>query len=1347
MKTLRLLQKLCILILFPFTWQARGAENIRFSHIGLEDGLSHSSVFAIGQDKEGYLWFATSDGVNKYDGYNFTVYRHRYADAESIASDVSRCIAIDAADRIWIGTWEGLSRYERNTDSFSNYYYKKKNKNVAVNNILPIDSTRLMLGTAEGILLFDAMTEHFLSDTLPAAVHALKNAALTRQGDAVYIGAENGLYCYSLTKRNIRKLVGFPGQAGIQALLCQQFNRIWIATEGDGLYVYDIQSGQLKNYRYADGASGLSSNHVRSLAVDLDNRIWVGTYNGLGIYKESEDRFVTLKSSAVQDGCLSQNSVRSIFKDSQGGMWLGTYWGGLNYYHPLCNRFQHIKHIPFLNSLSDNVVSCIVEDKEANLWIGTNDGGLDFYDNSRKEYINYLFDSNGQDAPFKDIKAVYIDEKSGQVYVGAHAGGMMVLDRKTGRREYFNRRNSNLPSNNIYSILSDGEGGLWVASLEYLLRFDPQKRLFTIVDKDCEGQPLRQDNRLLFRDSKKRLWTAGDRGLSVYTQQGTGLRTDTDYVLPPVLSQLFINCIYESSAGVIWIGTRNGLFALTEKSDRFVRYTVDDGLPSNVIYGVLEDAYRRLWISTNSGLSCLGPESGKMRNFTVIDGLQSNQFNAGSYCRTGSGQMLFGGIDGITSFCPETLVDNPYTPKPVINKLFVFNKEVLPGDETGILEKSIEKQERITLASSQNSFSLSFVVSNYIAGRHNTFAYRLLGYDKQEYRQEDTRPVSYANLPAGEYTFSIKAANNDGLWNEVPALLHIRVLPVWYRTWWALAFFAATFVVLVTLVFRFFWIRKSMQAEIRMERLAKEKQEEINQMKIRFYIDISHELRTPLTLITAPLQELLNRIPGHWEHEQLRYIQRNANRLLHLVNQLMDYRRAELGIFRLQAVRANAYRRVLHCFLNYEKLARKKDIDYNLHTELQDKKVLFDANYLDLIVNNLLSNAFKYTAEGESVTVRLYEEENRLAVEVADTGAGIPEEKQKRIFERFYQAENKHAGSGIGLSLVQRLVELHHGTITVSSEVGKGSVFTVFFPQDESVYTPEELPCEPGAEEDEPAGPAHTHALYTGDEGTSLPDEQPGEARGKYGTILLVEDNAELRQYISAGLSEQFELLEAETGEQALELLKEKEADLVITDVMMPGMGGIKLCKRLKQNLRTCHIPVYMLSAKTDIKYQLEGLQVGADDYIPKPFSLTVLKSKIKNMLRTRARMFEHYSDTIEIEPEKIAGNSLDEELLRKAVAVVEKHIDDTDFSTGRFASEMNMSRSNLHLKLKAITGKSAIDFIHRIRFNRACQLLKEGKYSVSEISFMVGYSTPSYFAACFKKYVGCLPTEYGKKA
>ncbi len=708
--------------------------------------------------------------------------------------------------------------------------------------------------------------------------------------------------------------------------------------------------------------------------------------------------------------------------------------------------------------------------------------------------------------------------------------------------------------------------------------------------------------------------------------------------------------------------------------------------------------------------------------------------------------MLFGGVSGITAFRPETLIDNPYAPKPVINKLFVFNKEVLPDDETGILKESIEYVDRITLSSSQNSFAISFVVSNYIAGKHNTFAYKLEGYNDEWYKQNDISPVSYSNLPAGDYTFYIKAANNDGKWNEEPATLHIRILPVWYCTWWALTLFALSFILLVVGVVRFFWLRKSMQAEILMERLDKEKQEEISQMKIRFYVNISHELRTPLTLIVAPLQELINRVSGHWEQGQLQYIQRNTNRLLHLVNQLMDYRRAELGIFELRPTYSNAYKRVLNCFIDYESLAKRKDIDYNFYTELQDEKMLFDENYLDLIVNNLLSNAFKYTEVGESIMVKLYKEDNNLVLQVADTGIGIPEEKQEKIFERFYQVENGCEGSGIGLSLVQRLVELHHGRIVLQSEVGKGSTFFIYLPQDESVYKPEELQGGKGNTEEQRVYSTNAHDIYIGDEEKEDGEEIIDAEKSKRGTILIVEDNRELRQYMVNGLSPLFCLLEAENGQKALNILKEQDVDLIITDVMMPVMDGVKLCKLVKQNLRTCHIPVYMLSAKVDVKYQLEGLHVGADDYIAKPFSIEVLKAKILNMLRTRYRIFEHYSNMTEVEPEKLTNNTMDEELLRKAIAVVEKNMDNVEFSTEQFAREMNMSRSNLHLKLKAITGKSAIDFIHKIRFNRACQLLKEEKYTVAEISFMVGYNTPSYFAARFKKYVGCLPTEYGKK-
>lgn len=845
---MKIIQTLLVLLggLFPFILNAGTTEDIYFSHIGMEDGLSHSTIFAINQDKEGNLWFATYDGVNKYDGYNFTVYRHEYTNPNSIASDITRCIAIDDSDQIWVGTREGLSFYNRRKNSFSNYYYKKNGINVPINSIAPIKENWLMLGTAEGILLFDIKKECFLNDTLPS-LHLLKPTVLVRQGEYIYIGAEDGVYTYTLSGGKLERLVSMPAGIRIHAILCQMFSRIWMATEGDGLFMYDAKTKELKNYRYESEQSGLNSNYVRSLELDTENRLWVGTYSGLNIYKEATDNFSSIKSSEIQEGSLSQNSVRSIFKDSQGGMWLGTYWGGLNYYHPLCNRFQRIKHVPFLNSLSNNVVSCIVEDSEHNLWIGTSDGGLNFYDSTSKLYKNYLFKPGSLDVPFKDIKTVYVDEEHDKVYVGAHAGGMMALQRKSGQVEYFNRQNSNLPSNNIYSIISDENGGLWVASLEHLLHFDIDKRNFTIVDKDQNGRKLQQYNRLLFRDSRRRIWVGGEMGVSVYNQIGTDFLANTDFHIDPILQQAFVNCFYESTSGYIWIGTRSGLFAMKEGSKELLQYTTADGLPSNVIYGIMEDAYARLWISTNQGLSCLNPENGKFRNFTILDGLQGNQFNAGSYCRQDNGYMLFGGVNGITLFRPETLIDNPYTPKPVINKLFVYNKEVLPNDETGILSETVEYADHITLSSSQNSFAISFVVSNYIAGKHNTFAYKLEGYNDEWYRQNDTSPVSYSNLPAGDYTFYIKAANNDGKWNEEPTVLHIRVLPVWYCTWWALSLFALSFMLVVFGIVRYFWLRKSMQAEILMERLDKEKQEEISQMKIRFTLiyRTNYVLRSP----------------------------------------------------------------------------------------------------------------------------------------------------------------------------------------------------------------------------------------------------------------------------------------------------------------------------------------------------------------------------------------------------------------------------------------------------------------------------------------------------------------------
>ena len=1325
-------------------------EQITFSYISINEGLSQSTVFSIDQDKRGNMWFATYDGVNKYDGYAFTVYQHNEDDPNSIANDISRIVKTDSQGRVWIGTRDGLSRYDEEKDIFQNFFYEKNGKHLQVNGIEEISPEQLLISTPEGLIMFDIKESKFIDDSFSTAMHKTIASTLYRHDDQIYIGTStDGLYTYSITQKTFEKVIPILGTKQIQAILQQSPTRIWVATEGAGLFLINPKTKEIKNYLHSpSNPKSISSNYIRSLAMDSQNRLWIGTFNDLNIYHEGTDSFASYSSNPVENGSLSQRSVRSIFMDSQGGMWLGTYFGGLNYYHPIRNRFKNIRNIPYKNSLSDNVVSCIVEDKDKNLWIGTNDGGLNLYNPITQRFTSYTLqeDESARGIGSNNIKAVYVDEKKSLVYIGTHAGGLSILHRNSGQVENFNQRNSQLVNENVYAILPDGEGNLWLGTLSALVRFNPEQQSFTTIEKEKDGTPVvSKQITTLFRDSHKRLWIGGEEGLSVFKQEGLDIQKAS--ILPVSnVTKLFTNCIYEASNGVIWVGTREGFYCFNEKDKQIKRYNTTNGLPNNVVYGILEDSFGRLWLSTNRGISCFNPETEKFRNFTESDGLQSNQFNTASYCRTSVGQMYFGGINGITTFRPELLLDNPYTPPVVITKLQLFNKVVRPDDETGILTKNISETKSITLKSWQTAFSIEFVVSNYISGQHNTFAYKLEGYNKEWYYLTDSRTVSYSNLPQGTYQFLVKAANSDGKWNPIPTALEIIVLPIWYKTWWALLIFFATFAGFITFVFRFFWMRKSMEAQLEIERRDKEHQEEINQMKMRFFINISHELRTPLTLILTPLQEIINKISDRWTRNQLEYIQRNANRLLHLVNQLMDYRRAELGVFELKAKKGNAHQLIQDNFLFYDKLARHKKITYTLHSELEDKEVLFDANYLELIVNNLLSNAFKYTESGQSITVTLKEENGWLLLQVSDTGIGIPINKQGKIFERFYQIESEHVGSGIGLSLVQRLIELHHGRIELDSEENKGSTFSVYLPQDLSVYKPSELASNNEQNEEEQVYSTNSKAMYFIDT-EKVENESVESGDKKRGTILIVEDNNEIRRYLNNGLADLFNTLEAGNGEEALEKLKDNEVDVIVTDVMMPVMDGIKLCKNVKQNIRTCHIPVIILSAKTDIKDQMEGLQMGADDYIPKPFSLAILTTKIQNMMRTRRRMLDKYAKSLEVEPEKITFNAMDEALLKRAMAIVEKNMDNIEFSTDEFAREMNMSRSNLHLKLKAITGESTIDFIRKIRFNEAAKLLKDGRYTVAEVSTMVGFNTPSYFATSFKKYFGCLPTEYIKKS
>lgn len=1319
---------------------------INFAHIGLNEGLSQSTVVDITEDKQGNIWFATHNGLNKFDGYDFTVYQHNEQDAHSIGNDVIRTCITDQQGRIWVGTNVGLSLYDVDMNRFENFNFEVNGTKLEINTIVELGNKLLLSSLKKKLLLFDTETLELSKELPTPALSTLTPITLYKQGEDIYIGSIQGLFVYSIETNALKNITPeiLKGKE-IHSILLQSPVRLWAGTEGYGLFRINPLTKEVRNYTHDPKISNsISSNYIRSFSMDSQNNLWIGTLNSLNIYNEESDDFSIYANDPLENSSLSQASVRDIFMDSQSGMWLGTYFGGVNYYHPFQDRFSNIQLTNKANSLNCNIIGCIREDSQNNLWIGTTGGGVNCYNPRTGTFKHY---TKEEGIGSNDIKVIYIDEDKDLVYIGTHTGGLNILNQRSGHIETL----CNSKTNNIYTFEPTENGEFWISGISELLRFNPKDKSFTTITTLTDGTPFpRIQVTDIMRDSKRRLWLVGEKGLAVYTEKSGQLMPCPLLPSQSPFSDKMINCVYESKQnGIFWIGTRHGFYKFDEKTKEIKQYTMVQGLPNNAVHGIMEDSYGNLWLSTDKGLSRFQPQIEKFRNYTSTDGLQSNQFSNNAYCHTKDGLMYFGGINGITTFKPEQLPDNPYTPSVVITRLKLFNKEVIPEDETGILEKNISETRSITLAARQSMFSLEFVVSNYISGNHNTFAYMLKGYDKEWYYTNNIRMVSYSNLPQGTYHFLVKAANSDGKWNETPTDLEIKVLPVWYKTWWAILLFIALFIAATVFIFYYFWMRKSMQAQIQMELADKERQKQLNEMKLQFFINISHELRTPLTMILAPLQDVLDKVSDRWIHKQLEHVQKNTNRLLHLVNQLMDYRRAELGVFHLQVRPTTIHSVVKKIFLLYERTAQRKQIVYNFYSEIEGKEVLCDPNYLELIINNLMSNAFKYTGEGQSITVTLKVEDCKLMLQVKDTGSGIPLNKQSKVFERFYQIDNEHIGTGIGLSLVQRLVDLHHGEIRLESAEGEGSTFTIYLPINEDAYTAEEKSTDRNAEEEEQVHSINSIDMHLADtdvQQEDAPETAADAEERKRETILIVEDNIDIRRYLSEELSQSFRIIEAGNGEEALNLLKEQEIDLILTDVMMPVMDGLKLCKHIKQNLYTCHIPVIMLSAKTDLKEQLEGLQVGADDYIPKPFSITLVTTKIKNLFRTRYRAIEHYSNSMEIEPEKVALNSMDEELLKRAVEIVEKHIDNVEFSTDEFAREMYMSRSNLHLKMKALTGESTNEFIRKMRFNKACKLLKEGRYNVAEISTMVGFNTPSYFATSFKKYFGCLPSEYGKK-
>ena len=1330
----------CFSLLFTlFTSTGLAREQVtprHFRNISVNKGLSQGTVFAIVQDTLGFMWMATQDGLNRYDGQRFAIYRPVKNDSGSLQSYYIKSIFIDKKGELWIGGNQGISRYHYANEKFSNYRITPKPGEWYISAMTCDTGGRLWAGSNTGsIYYFDSVAASFKE--LPLKSPGFKSIYhLTTLPQTLLLATDEGLFTMDLQTQQLTKI-----NLGIERVAVNEIfidaDNWWLATEGSGVMCYHTTDKKVTQYLYQRDNSGLADNDVRAINKDAHGNIWVGTFRGLSVLDKNATRFQNYYHQSTIPYTISQNSVRCIYRDSQNGMWLGTYYGGVNYYHESDIMFSMINQNTGPVSLSDEVINVIRQDHHGNFWIGTNDKGLNYWNPSANTIRYYTHSENsGNSLSANNIKSVAFSP-DGRLFVGTHNAGLNLLDPVTCSNKIFRHHEDDpgsIAGDMVYALLTDHLGQVWVGTRSGLDLFDPVKQTFKHYFATGAGKHLSSDEiTFLFEDSHNIIWIGTTNGVNQYhADQGT-----FNAVPGATLSNDVINCIAEDNQHRIWIGTRDGLNGYQPANHTFINYHTADYLPGGTVNGILPDNDGNLWISTSTGLLRVNPDTHARQFFDSKDGLENSQFNLYASCKAADGLLLFGGTNGISYFYPATLKQQPLKLGITFTGLEVLNRPVYPGDGTGILEQHIDKSEVLTFPHEFRQFSILFNSFNYISGNRTKYFYKLEGFDVGWQQTENLPKATYTNLPSGNYTFFVKVIGPQGETGQVRSI-HIRILPPWYKSTWFILLLVAFILGTAYLVYRMLHERYLTQQQLKIERMEREKVNYINQVKMDFFTNVSHELRTPLTLMLAPLEEIMSQPATDPDLRSKHTLMlANTRRLYHLINQLFEFRKAEMGTRKLTVSRGDMLRFVQEIYQSFKPLAEKNRINYQFHTKEDQLSAIYDKDALENILSNILSNAFKYTPNGKDIILELTAEDEAVRITVMDTGKGIAEEHLQQIFDRFYQvnSEEMNLGSGVGLAFTKRLVALHHGTITVKSTPGKGSVFTVTLPLSEKAYMGDvyaaALPEEKKTPIDDPDDPV------------MLPDPSNLQEDKVRASLLIVDDNEEIVSYLEQYFRNSYDVSVAYNGKEALAKLGEQQPDLIISDVMMPELDGLHLCKRVKQNIQMCHIPVLLLTAKAETSQQIMGLEMGADDYVTKPFSIALLDAKVQGMLRIRRQLREYYSATKEVIPEKITFNSLDETFIRQAITIVEANLLEYDFSVDKFSREIGMSRSNLYLKIKAITGESVSAFVKRIRFHKAVELMESRQYTIAEISNMCGFNSPSYFSTAFKQHYGCIPSEY----
>lgn len=1318
--------------------------NQKFVHYSTSNGLSSRCQFNIVQDKEGFIWIGTTDGLNRFDGYEFKIYRNIPGDSTSIGSNEGS-VFIDSYGTLLINTYSGLYRYNKDHDNFSSVKTNKGEIMVSITCFTEDKFRRIWIGSHFGLFLYDPVkkylikTFYFEPGNTEKMIASNQIRSLYTDGESVWIGYGSGIFSEVNAKSLEFKHYKLPIESKSSSdnfinSLCVNGDSLWISTWGKGIWIFN------KSKHICTSFSGLKSAFVNALCKDRNNNIWIGTDSEGLVYYDKEKKNTTFYvHNNNNSNSLSDNCISNIFIDRQNNLWLCSKNGDVNYFRN-DNPFHFWFYDPGNNNeLSKKNIKSVFETDDQNLWVGFQNGGLDIINlkNKSKRFIN------GHNLGNNTVLTIYKDWDN-DIWLGTYKGGLKKYNRATGDFiTYLNnpKDSSSLSVNDIRKIAEDSKGNLWIATqgggLNKFNKNTGKVRRFLVNYRDFSISPITSDwLGTLLCDKHDNIWTGSGSGASFLSnnyKKSIHFRNNPED--SNSLSNNFVNVIFEDSEGTIWLGTNNGLNHYNPKNNNFTRYTVKDGLCNNYILGIVEDNNKNLWIGTNKGLSMLSVINGKIKNYTRDDGLITDEFNIGACFKNSRGELYFGGLEGLLTFNPENIKTNNFVPPVYITDFKLFNQSVTNYKNNDFsLNKPINQCKEIVLNHSQNIFGFKFVALNYLNQQKNLYSYKLEGFDKNWSVPGDKREVTYTNLDHGTYIFRVKACNNDGIWNETGASIKIIIKPPFWKTYWAKLFYLI-FIIYLLYLFRYLILRDAnYKRKLEIEKLEIEKLQEMDAQKMRFFSNISHEFRTPLTLIIGPMDKLLRAIKEENYQADLQIIQRNAKRLLRLINQLMDFRKIEVAGLEINYSKADIIKFVTDLSNVFLYEGAQRNIRFSINTEIKELYVYFDRDKLDKILYNLLSNAYKYTLENGSISVSIVASDNKLNITVEDNGCGIPYNDQTKIFQRFYQVEGTGStGTGIGLALTNELVQLLGGSISVESEPGKGSSFIVMIPLIQNLDTPQQEKEDFVIED----------VLNAASGNPYFKDETFSAQEKELPILLIVEDNADMRHYIRSEFNETHHIMEADEGIAGFEKAITEIPDLIISDIMMPGMDGVEFCEKIKTDERTSHIPLILLTALSSDEHAIAGLKCGADDYLIKPFNTAILKLKVKNIIESRKLLQSKFIKEPSASIKEIALSAIEENFLKKAYEVVENNLSNADLEGKDFAVALGMSRAQVYRKINALTGQSVKEFIRIIRLKKSTELLQNGNKNISEIAFAVGFNSATYFSRSFTEYYGVPPTRY----